>query len=53
MLTSKPILAQIQAFFLNVTMRPNKNEIGGPKSIRNPPRIPSKEPHPKPGHPNS
>ena len=51
-LTSKPILVQIQAFFCNMTISPNTNDIGGAKSIRNPPRIPSSEPQPKPGHPN-
>ena len=53
MLTSKPILVQIHAFFLNVTISPNINDIGAAKSIRNPPRIPSIEPQPKPGQPKT
>jgi hypothetical protein len=43
-----PILAQID-LFLKMTKRATRNAKGGPKMIENPPRIPSKVPHPKPG----
>ena len=53
MLTSNPILVQIQACFFNMTISPNINDIGAAKSIRNPPRIPSISPQPKPGQPKT
>jgi hypothetical protein len=51
-LATNPILDHVYDFFFSIAIKPNPSAIGGPNNIRNPPRIPSIEPHPKPGQRN-
>ena len=52
-LAKKPSLAQMQDLFRITASKPNPNETAGPSNIRNPPRTPKIEPHPKPGQPRN
>lgn len=52
-LAIKPILATMSFLSLIVAIIPNTKANGGPSNIMNPPRIPSMEPHPKPGQPSN